>query len=402
MVSGREKPKTKKLETHPTSLDCSINLDLSHSAARFHGPARLVFLLQDLKFGGTQRQTLELARRLDRRRFQAEVWMLMAGDDLVPVARKWGIPLVWLARQKRVGPLSLVNLWRRLRGGSVDLLLLLTAVPNIWGKPLGRLAGVPIIVSNCRGGAPHRQHEDWLWPLGDHIISNSVAEAAILTGSYEIPSDRVTVILNGVDTEYFQPPRAGRSGTPVILSVGRLEPQKDQEVLIEAFRSVAAEHPEAQLRLVGNGTLRENISSLAARHGLAARVQVLPGRTNLRPLFQEATVFALSSQAEGLPNVVLEAMASGLPVVATRVGGLPEVVAPGRTGWLVPPRNVPALAAALSHLLSAPDTCQAFGRAGREQAMRDFSLEAMVRAHEEVFLSLVKGRRGGELPAGGE
>lgn len=69
--------------------------------------------------------------------------MLMAGDDLVPVARNWGIPLVWLARQKRVGPPSLVNLWRRLRGGSVDLLLLLTAVPNIWGKPLGRLAGVP-------------------------------------------------------------------------------------------------------------------------------------------------------------------------------------------------------------------------------------------------------------------
>ena len=319
----------------------------------------------------------------------------------MPVARNWGIPLVWLARQKRVGPLSLVNLWRRLRGGSVDLLLLLTAIPNIWGKPLGRLAGVPIIVSNCRGGAPHRQHEDWLWPLGDHIISNSVAEAAILTGSYEIPSDRVTVILNGVDTEYFQPPRAGRSGTPVILSVGRLEPQKDQEVLIEAFRSVAAEHPDAQLRLVGNGTLRENISSLTARHGLAARVQVLPGRTNLRPLFQEATVFALSSQAEGLPNVVLEAMASACrwsPPGRRVAGG-------GGTGpYRVagPSRNVPALAAALSHLLSAPDTCQAFGRAGREQAMRDFSLEAMVRAHEEVFLSLVKGRRGGELPAGGE
>ena len=318
--------------------------------------------------------------------------MLMAGDDLAPLARTWGIPLVWLGRRNWVGPESLVNLWRRLRGGSVDLLLLLTAVPNIWGKLLGRLAGVPLIVSNCRGGVPQRQHEDWLWPLGDQIICNSVSEAAMLTGSYGIPPGRVTVILNGVDPDFFQPPGAGRSGPPVILSVGRLEPQKDQEVLIEAFRLVAAENPGAQLRLVGNGALRERLISLAARYDLAERVQILPGRTNLRPLFRDATLFALSSRCEGLPNVVLEAMAAGLPVVATRVGGLPEVVAPGRTGWLVPPGDVPALAAAISHLLSSPETCQAFGRAGREQAVRDFSLEAMVRGHEEVFLSLLACR----------
>jgi glycosyltransferase involved in cell wall biosynthesis len=367
-------------------MDRSINLALSQ------GPARLVFLLQDLKFGGTQRQTLELARRLDPARFQVEVWMLMAGDDLVPVARDWGIPLIWLARQNRVGPLSLLNLWRRLRRGSVDLLMLLTTVPNIWGKLLGRLARVPIIISTCRGGVPNRQHEKWLWPLADHIITNSLAEADLLTGSYGIPSERVTVILNGVDPEFFQPPRAGRSGQPVILSVGRLEPQKNQETLIEAFRLVAAEHPEAKLCLVGNGMLQEHLLNLAARHGLAERVQILPGRTNLRPLFQEATVFVLSSVAEGLPNVVLEAMATGLPVVATRVGGMPEVVLPGRTGWLVPRGDVVALAAAISQLLFAPETSRAFGQAGREQALlKKFSLDAMVRSHEEVFQKLLTG-----------
>jgi glycosyltransferase involved in cell wall biosynthesis len=96
--------------------------------------------------------------------------------------------------------------------------------------------------------------------------------------------------------------------------------------LIEAFRLVATEHPEAKLCLVGNGTLREHLLNLAARLGLAERVKILPGRTNLRPLFQEATVFALSSVMEGLPNVVLEAMATGLPVAATRVGAVPESV----------------------------------------------------------------------------
>ena len=383
-------------------MDRSINTAFSHSPDRLVSPARVVFLLQDLKFGGTQRQTLELARRLDREKFQVEVWLLMAGDDLAPVAVNWGIPLVWLSRQDWVGPVSLLHLWRRLRGNSVDLMMLLTAVPNIWGKFMGRLAGVPIIVSNCRGGAPYRQHEAWLWPLADHIICNSLAEKDFLTGSYGIPADRVAVIMNGVDQEFFQSPRGAPSGPPVILSVGRLEPEKDQNTLIEAFRLVAADHREAQLWLVGNGSLREKLISLVARYDLAGRVQVLPGRPNLRSLFQEAAVFALSSLEEGLPNVVLEAMVAGLPVVATRVGGLPEVVRPGRTGWLVPPRDVPALAAAISHLLSDPETSQAFGRAGREQAVRDFSLANMVRSHEEIFMSLVKSRGGRDRRFGGE
>lgn len=382
-------------------MDRSINTACSPCPDRPASPARVVFLLQDLKFGGTQRQTLELARRLDREKFQVEVWLLMAGDDLAPVAVNWGIPLVWLSRRDWVGPAGLLQLWRRLRGTSIDLMMLLTAVPNIWGKLLGRLAGVPIIVSNCRGGAPQRQHEAWLWPLAHHIICNSPAEADTLTGSYGIPAERVTVILNGVDQEFCQSARGAPSGPPLILSVGRLEPAKDQKTLIEAFRLIAADHPEAQLRLVGNGALRETLISLVARYDLAGRVQVLPGRPDLRSLFQEAAVFALSSLEEGLPNVVLEAMVAGLPVVVTRVGGLPEVVRPGRTGWLVPPGDVPALAAALSHLLSDPETSQAFGRAGREQAVREFSLASMVRSHEEIFMNLVKRRGGRDRRSGG-
>ena len=128
----------------------------------------------------------------------------------------------------------------------------------------------------------------------------------------------------------------------------------------------------------------------------------IPPQTDLRPLFRQAGLLVLSSRTEALPNVVLEAMAAGLPVVATRVGGLPEVVRPGRTGWLVPPRDVPALAGAISHLLSDPETSQAFGRAGREQVVRDFSLANMVRSHEEIFMSLVQSHGGRDRRFGGE
>ncbi len=230
-------------------------------------PARLVFLLQDLQFGGTQRQALELARLLDPARFQVEVWLLAAGDDLAPLARDWGLPVVRLSRQERVGPAALARLWRRLKDQPVDLLMPLTVVPNIWGRVLGRLARVPVIVGNCRGGgAPRRQHERWLWPLAHHIICNSAALSRVLTRRYGVPEARLSVIPNGVDTDYFRPaPEAPRPYPAVVLSVARMVPDKDHDTLIRAFALAAPAFPQAQLWLVGEGPLLAAVRQLARR-----------------------------------------------------------------------------------------------------------------------------------------
>ena len=355
-------------------------------------PARLVFLLEDLKFGGTQRQALELARRLDLSRFQPEVWLMAAGDDLAPLARDWGVPLVWLSRRDKAGPACLANLWRRLRKEAPDLLLLFTVVPNIWGRILGRLARVPVIVGNCRGGAaPKRQHERWLWPFAHHILCNNLALKDRLTNHYAVPPHRLTVIPNGVDTDFFKPPAAARRpGPPRVLSIGRLVPDKDHDTLIKAFSLVAAKHPQAELWLVGEGPLKEALEQLVQESRLSDKVRFLPGQADLRPRFNQASLLVLSSITEALPNVVLEAMAAGLPVVATRVGGLPEMVVPGETGWLAPPRDVPALAAAMSQLLADPQTRRAFGQAGRRRVEQEFSFATMVRGYEEVLEQLLE------------
>ncbi len=364
-------------------------------------PAKVVFLLQDLKFGGTQRQTLELAARLDRAEFHPEIWLLVAGDDLVPTAQERGIPMVWLSRQAGGGPICLVKFWRYLRKNPVELLVLLTTVPNIWGRIFGRVLGTPIIVGNCRGGAPHRQHERWLWPLADHIICNSQAEERILTGHYGIPGERVTVIPNGVDAEYFSPPPDKALGQKqVILSVGRLEPQKDHDTLLSAFRQVAEQEPKAELWIVGDGSRRDALQLQSNQLFQPGRVRLLPGRPDLLPLLREAAVFVLSSRWEGLPNVVLEAMAAGLPVVATQVGGVPEVVLPGQTGWLAPPQDPPALAAAISAALAAPETSAAFGANARRLVLEKFSLTDMARRHQELFLKLLANQRGLLIPEG--
>ncbi len=354
-------------------------------------PARLVFLLQDLKFGGTQRQALELARRLDPAEFHPEVWVLAAGDDLAPLARDWGLPLVRLSGQEAVGPRALMNLWGRLRRDPIDLLILFTVVPNIWGRVLGRLARVPLIVGNCRGGgAPRRQHERWLWPLAHHLVCNNAALKQVLTRRCGVPEARLTTILNGVDTDYFQPaPETDQPYATVALSVGRMVPDKDPVTLVRAFARVAPDFPQAQLWLVGEGPLLGAVQQLAQETLPRGSFRFIPPQADLRGLFGQSGLLVLSSRTEALPNVVLEAMAAGLPVAATAVGGVPELVAPARTGWLAPPGDPPALAAVISRLLADPEKGRAYGRAGRERVLKDFSLETMARRYAEVFHGLL-------------
>ncbi len=362
---------------------------LSRPSSNFR-PARLVFLLQDLKFGGTQRQVLELARRLDPARFRVEIWLLAAGDDLLPLARGWGLPVIWISKQEQVGPGALLNLWRHLRRGAPELLLPFTVVPNIWGRILGRLARVPGIVGNCRGGeAPRRQGERWLWPLAQHIVCNSADLKGVLSRRCGVPSGRISVIPNGVDTDYFQPAldgaRPSKKNPPVVLSVARMVPDKDHGTLIRAFALVASDFPQARLWLVGEGPGLGAIEQLAQQSLPPGSFRFIPPRQDLRPLYRQAGLLALSSRGEGLPNVVLEAMAAGLPVAATAVGGVPEMVTPAQTGWLAPPGAPPALAAVLGRMLENPEQCRAMGRAARRRVVRDFSMSAMVSRYEEVL-----------------
>ncbi len=362
---------------------------LSRPSPNFR-PARLVFLLQDLKFGGTQRQVLELARRLDPARFRVEIWLLAAGDDLLPLARGWGLPLTWISRQEQVGPGALLNLWRHLRRGAPELLLPFTVVPNIWGRILGRLARVPGIVGNCRGGeAPRRQGERWLWPLAHHLVCNSASLKEVLSRRCGVPQGRISAIPNGVDTDYFQPaldgPRPSKNNPPVVLSVARMVPDKDHGTLIRAFALVAPDFPQARLWLVGEGSGLGGIEQLAQQSLPPGSFRFIPPRQDLRPLFRQAGLLALSSRSESLPNVVLEAMAAGLPVAATAVGGVPEMVIPAQTGWLAPPGDPPALAAVLGRMLENPEQCRAMGRAARRRVVQDFSMSAMVSRYEEVL-----------------
>jgi glycosyltransferase involved in cell wall biosynthesis len=171
-------------------------------------------------------------------------------------------------------------------------------------------------------------------------------------------------------------------------------PDKDHETLIRAFALAAPAFPQAQLWLVGDGPNLPAVRRLAAAILPPGSFRFIPPQADLRPLFRQAGLLALSSRTEALPNVVLEAMAAGLPVAATAVGGVPELVTPARTGWLAAAGDAPGLAAALGRLLENPDQCRAFGRAGRTRAVGDFSLKTMAQRYEGVLDRLLAGAGG--------
>ena len=243
---------------------------------------------------------------------------------------------------------------------------------------LRALFGVPYVVSLRGGDVPgffrnelvfaHRL-SGWLirriWKRSRAVVANcdSLARLAEAAGA-----DTVQVIPNGVDGDVFSPERRSRprGGTANILFVGRLAGQKGVDVLLHALAQTSA---QARLLVAGDGPCLEDLKDLAEKLGIRDQVEFLGWveRESLPGIYADADILALPSRDEGMPNVVLEAMASGLPVVAASVGGTPELVVDGETGLLVAPDDVRALASALETLVSSPEKAMAMGRAGRER-----------------------------------
>lgn len=354
---------------------------------------KVAFILQDLHFGGTQRHALELAKRLDRDRFAPVLWVMTTGRDFAAKAEEYGLRVEWLSGAANPNPAAVWGLWKRLCRRDVDLLFPLTVVPNIWARILGRATGHRRIIGNLRGlGDAFTPRERVLSRFCDRHICNADALKDRLCACGVDPG-RVTVIKNGVDVDFFQPTDRPDAAEPMILSVARLVEVKDLPTLVRAFALALSRGAAGRLRIVGDGPDEAALLRLASELGVRDRVEIAPGTLDLRPHYAEASVFALSSLREGLPNVILEAMASGLPTVATRAGGVPEVVEHESTGLLCPVGDVEGMATHLARLLSEAETRRRMGAAARSRAESDYSLETMVDRHERVMSSLFEGEQ---------
>jgi glycosyltransferase involved in cell wall biosynthesis len=351
-------------------------------------PIKLVLLLQDLEFGGSQRYAINLLKNLDPAKFLVSIWVLRGGKDMAPLLEEYFDRVSWLSNACWVNPVSLVNLAYRLTKSRPDILYTLTIVPNIWGRLLGAAMRVPFIVTSWRSLFP-KQHERWMWPLSTHIIANSAVLRDLHVRRYGVDIDRTSVIHSGVDPIFFQPANAEKALEPTVLFVGRLVKEKDPFTLLEAFKITVEKIPNARLIILGNGKLHERLLTFLKRYRLESKIFIIPGEKDIRPLLRKAWLFAMTSVQEAFPNAILEAMASGLPVIATRVGGIPEMVVDGVTGFLCEPRDVRGLSEAFTKLLLNERQRLSMGQMGRLRVESKFSLKNMVLEIERVLLETV-------------
>lgn len=347
--------------------------------------------------GGAERVAASLARELDPQRFDRLLCVTRraTAPTLEAELRAAGVTLVELERRIMLDMPAWRRLVRLLRRERVDVLHAHMFGSNVWGTVLGRVAGVPVVIAHEHGwsyrGRPLRR-------LIDREVVARGADAYLAVSEYDrrqmthverIPAERIHVVPNGI------PPlvRAGHdvraelgipAGASVIGTVCELRPEKALEVLVDA----AAQLPDVHVLIVGDGPEEAKLRARIRGAGVGERVRLLGRRNDVADVLAALDVAACCSDFEAAPLSVMEYMAAALPVVATRVGGLPDLVRDGETGVLVDPRNPGALAAAVEALLESPEQRRRLGAAGRERQRAEYDFARFVGRMEELYVEL--------------
>ena len=363
---------------------------------------RILQVIATLDPAGTERQMTHLCRRLDRRKFSVAVCCLTRGGLLEHDLRQADIPVHILNKRGRWDFRVLWKLFRLMREFRPHIVHSWLPTANTLGRPAALFARVPVLIASERAadvwkGPLRRLADRLLAPITDGILTNAEAVKRFLTHDVGLPQDKVSIVRNGMDFGEFSEAVERGASTPLpeareaflIGTVGRLEPQKGMAYLIEAFAQLPdSAHPK-QLWIVGAGLEERSLRRQAETAGVADRVHFLGARDDVPALMTRFDLFVLPSLWEGLPNVVLEAMAARRAVVATAVDGTPEAVADGETGLLVPPKNPQALATAMESLIKDSEKRTAYGEAGRQRVERVFGMDRMVAETEDIYRRLL-------------
>lgn len=355
------------------------------------------FVMTSFEPGGTERQMIELLRRLDRSRWAVHVacfrgegrWFDRVADAAASVAEFPVRSFKSIAAPREMW--SFARWCRRLR---LDVIHTTGLPANIFGLPPAALARVKVRVANRREINPDKSTVEIAlqraaYSVAHRIVANSRAAAERLRQE-GVPAKKIAVIANGLDANAF-PVRHGRSRRRRIVVVANLRPEKGHDVLIDAAAGIVRRHPDAEFEFVGGGIDRDALIERARARGVLHRITFAGHCPDVAERLAAADVFVLPSRSEAFPNAVLEAMAAGLPVVASSVGGIRELVAHEQTGLLVPPDRPDALTNQICRVLEDDSLAGRLGLAARADARARYSFDRMVEQFESLYLTELAG-----------
>ena len=368
-------------------------------------PVRIAFVITDLDAGGAEKAMAALVLGLDRSRWNPSIVCLDAEGELAEKLRDAGIEVTCLGVNRRRPIAAIWALNRALRRHRPAIVHSFLFHANLAAKLSISFVGRPWIVGGIRvAEREKRWHlllDRWTQRLssGAVCVSSDVKAFSIRDGG--IAEDRLVVIPNGIAPERFddaQPIPRAKLGLPeqakIALFVGRITSQKDVPMLLDAFGRISLDHPDWRLVLVGDGPDRNQLEALANRDpSLSKQVVWLGRRDDVPGLMKASDLLVLSSLWEGMPNVVLEAMAAGLPVVATKVEGVSDlIVSEGDevTGWVSEPGDPEKFAANLDEAMQYRGRRKRYGANGRKRVEKEFTMKSVIEAYESVWAGVLK------------
>jgi glycosyltransferase involved in cell wall biosynthesis len=370
-------------------------------------PERILVVIDGMEVGGSQRQISHLLAGLDRSRWQPELLYFRESSFLVDALVQAGVKLHHLPKRGRVDARFLMEFAALLRRGDYALVHAFSLTAELWSL-------LAVMASGCRPGlvaSERNQYLDkpaWYWWLKRFVlghcvavVANSKAGAVATARRTRLPASLFDIVVNGVDdvspmTADGREELRGNIGAPAGrvagLFVGRLVPQKNLECLVAALAMLDPEQ-RPWIALAGDGPLRDRTEQLAREAGVLADVRFLGVRSDTVRLMQAADFLVLPSRFEGLSNALLEAMAAGCPVIASAVGGTPELIEDGRSGLLFPADSADALSACMARLCADPTLRTRLSRQALEHVTQHHAVPDLVAATAAVYERCLAHRR---------
>ncbi len=364
-------------------------------------PTPVLLMVRELGIGGTERQLTETARFLDRDRFEPHVACLIPQGVRRADVDAANVPLLTLSVPSFATFTAIrgaLGLGRYIRDHRIEIAHTFDAPMNVFGVPTARMARTPIVLSSQRGHRSlttptFRRILRGLDRVVDGVVVNCDAMRRHLVEDEGTRSDRIHICYNGVDTGvYFAAPAErplNLSGRVVIGVVCGLRPEKGLDTLIKAFASVLAESPELRLLIVGSGSEERALKELAMGLGVMASCHFEPGTQDVVRWLRYIDIFVLPSLSEALSNSLMEAMACGCCPVASRVGGNPELVTPGRNGLLFEAADPDGLANCLRTLVADADLRRRMADASKNRIHTEFTHRVASDRMGEIYESML-------------